>query len=424
MQSIPEQRRPKLDLLPSLTGMRAIAAFMVFGLHFLFMQFATPVGATTPGVSDLIFILLFANGGVGVTFFFVLSGFVLTWATSPEQGASEFWWRRFAKIYPVVVVTTLAAFVGFGLIHQQWTSWNVVLTNLLLVQAWSPDQAYSLALNPVLWSLSCEAFFYLIFPALLPAFTRASKRALWLTGAGCVALTFLLPRVAERMFTLRPPEPVVRAPLEGFDTGFSFWFTSMFPLMRLTEFLLGMVLATLMLRGARPRINVPVALAICLVCLGFNLFLPGYLRTSAFMLIPFTLLIAALARADVYGGWSPVRSPTMVFLGKISYCFYAVHVLFFIFTVVFPGAPDGAHDYPRRWLANAGLIADPTVALPHWANVLLFLAYLAVAGTAAWLLYVTVEVPMTRRLRRLRRPALRPTPPAPVEAVPSTASLG
>lgn len=73
--------------LDSLTGMRWWAAFFVFAYH---------MGNLAPfkGQSLMNF------GYTGVSFFFVLSGFVLTWSARPRVGARQFWWRRVARIWP------------------------------------------------------------------------------------------------------------------------------------------------------------------------------------------------------------------------------------------------------------------------------------------------------------------------------------
>src|SRR5688500_12797828 len=78
--------------LPSLTGARFIAAGLVFVFHATFAwPFASSGAQETSG-------LLFSQGGyTGVTFFFILSGFVLTWAVRPGDTTPRFWRRRFFK---------------------------------------------------------------------------------------------------------------------------------------------------------------------------------------------------------------------------------------------------------------------------------------------------------------------------------------
>src|ERR687894_524914 len=59
--------------LPSLTGLRFVAAFLVFGFHLHVAHLLDE------GVAGTVMELVFGQGAVGVSFFFILSGFVLTW---------------------------------------------------------------------------------------------------------------------------------------------------------------------------------------------------------------------------------------------------------------------------------------------------------------------------------------------------------
>ncbi|MDA3647030.1 acyltransferase [Saccharopolyspora indica] len=412
--------------LPSLTALRAFAALLVFGHHFTGMQFSTEVGAEQRGASDEVLHVLFGTGVIGVSFFFVLSGFILTWCTPVDRSAGEFWLRRAAKVYPVFAVSTIGVVLLGGLLTGMWPSGSVVLSHVFLVQAWIPDQAYSLGLNPVTWSLSCEAFFYLTFPALLLVFGRARRTALWLTAAGCVVAAFALPGLVSEVFALREPAPQVMAPLMGYEDGFAYWFGYLFPAMRLVEFVLGIVLAKLVQRSPQLVPGLPVALVLLVAGFAINLALPPAMQPVAGMLIPFAVLIGAAAKADMTGAWSPLRSRVLNFFGEISFCFYAVHVAFFLFTVVYVPTPSGARDYPRLWLAQAGLIEDPTAALPAAANIALFAAYLAASALVAWLTHVGVEKPVMRLVHRrlAARRSAAAQQPVPDEADERTAIVG
>jgi peptidoglycan/LPS O-acetylase OafA/YrhL len=396
--------------LPSINGGRAIAMFMVFGGHFLSMQFSTAnanVGnlyaASVPGrgASDQFFNNFF-NFFVPVPmdYFFIISGFVLAWAYRPGTPSTRFWRRRFGKIYPIYFVCELAAFLLFGVLFANWTSWKVVLTHIFMLQSWTPGSAYSLGLDPALWTLSSEAFNYLFFPALMILLLMASKRGLKVVALAMTGLTFLLPWLVTTNFTLYAPPSVTGAPLAGYSSEFTQWFTVYCPIPRLFQFTLGMTLALMIKKGVRFRINVPVAALLSLGALFLtNFYLPIELSANAGMLIPLALLIVALAQADQKGKRTGLRSRVMQFFGRISYCFYAVHILFVIFTVVQIPVASGAWDFPRLWLYKLGAISSPKIALPSWANVLLFLLYLGASILAAWALNVFVERPLNRVIR-------------------------
>jgi peptidoglycan/LPS O-acetylase OafA/YrhL len=400
-------RGSRPGFLPSLNGGRGIAAFLVFGGHFLALQFATPVGATQiyesgqRGPTDEFFYQVFNTlVPIPMDYFFVLSGFVLAWVYRPDRPAAEFWRRRFGKVYPVYFLTSLVAFVFFGVVADYWHSWKIILAHVFLLQAWTPDQSYLLGLNAVMWTLSAEAFLYLLFPALMLLLTRATKRGLQTAAVFCVAMSFLLPYAAGQTFTLREPAAPVLAPLEGFDNAFIYWFALMAPPLRVFHFTLGITLALLMRHST--RYAPPLWAAVLIFAGGLTatqLFLPVELRANAGMLVPVAVLIAAIAKSDLAGKRNPLQWRPLMFLGKISYCFYAVHILWILFTMVMIPVPSGAWDLPRLWLYKAGIIADPTQALPGWANIALFIAYLTAAITSAWLLYTLVEQPMLRLIR-------------------------
>ncbi|MDR3082791.1 MAG: acyltransferase, partial [Streptomyces sp.] len=147
-----------LPLLPSLTGLRWVAALLVFGLHVRNFGYFS-------GFGDRIATWAFGAGASGVSFFFVLSGFVLTWSVRPNDRTLAFWRRRFARIFPVHLVTAvIALLMAYLLAHQAKPTATQTLANFLLVHSWW--RPWWQTLNPVSWSLACEAFFYAAFPLL------------------------------------------------------------------------------------------------------------------------------------------------------------------------------------------------------------------------------------------------------------------
>lgn len=293
--------RGDAERLPSLTGLRFVAAFLVFCVH------VSISGLLAPSHAQHAFGRAVGAGAVGVSFFFILSGFVLTWSARPGDTAARFWRRRGVKIYPNYVIALAVALVGLA-VTSRAAGLSVVVPNLLLVQSWWPDPDVHFGANSVSWSLACEAFFYLLFPWLLPLLARIRPGRLWAAAAVCSAAVFCVPVVA----TLLP-------------AGRHYWFVYVFPPVRLLEFVLGILMAMIVRSGRWPRIPVWPVAALLVVAYGVTPYFPTDAETSAVTLVPFTLLIAAVADADVSGRASVWRSRPAVWLGEISFAFYLIH---------------------------------------------------------------------------------------------------
>ena len=176
--------------LDSLTGLRWWAAFAVFCYHM--MNFA-PV----PGLGAVA-----RYGNHGVAFFFVLSGFVLTWSAGVSgTTVANFYWRRFARIYPAHVVALLVAIPVFYSVTSAtpdpsrfWVKPFAVaplLLSLVLLQSWFKDPSIRFSGNPAAWTLGVEAFFYALHPWLSRLLARVSRRgALLALGAVTAFVTW------------------------------------------------------------------------------------------------------------------------------------------------------------------------------------------------------------------------------------------
>lgn len=109
---------------------------------------------------------VFKSADVCVSYFFVLSGFVmlLAYGERAEISSKEYYKNRFARIYPIY-------FLGILLVFLQQLKANDVdfigmFFNFFMLQAWFPNQV--LSFNPPGWSLSVELLFYAIFPFVFP----------------------------------------------------------------------------------------------------------------------------------------------------------------------------------------------------------------------------------------------------------------
>jgi peptidoglycan/LPS O-acetylase OafA/YrhL len=218
-----------------------------------------------------------------VSFFFILSGFVLTWSARSEDTPGRFLRRRFTKIFPNHIVTWAATLLIFAWVGQQIAGAPTVL-NLLLVHTWVPKLEYFGSVNPVSWSLACEVLFYLSFPVLLRLVKKIRPERLWLTAVLVVATIFVVPLFAKVMSD-QPIMPGTTTPVQ------EFWFVYGLPPVRGLEFLLGMVMARLLTTGRRMPLSLGPALLLVVV---------GYFVAQNVSLL--YSLVAAAGPGDPGGG--------------------------------------------------------------------------------------------------------------------------
>ncbi|GAA0930095.1 acyltransferase [Nonomuraea longicatena] len=383
----PEVKTPAQ--LNSLTGLRWVAALTVFLTHALQTPVSVPRGEFGAAVNALVAM----TGTVGVSVFFVLSGFVLTWSARRDDTAPRFWRRRFFKVYPNYLVAFLVAVafiawmgeaVGYASLSEQAPA---VVPQLLLAQAWWSDLGISAAFNTVGWTLSIEAVFYLCFPALFALLSRVRPGRLWYWVGAMVVLVFAFPQLAR---LLPEGEPV----FWGLGN-WEMWFVYMFPLTRMAEFVIGILLARIVLTGR--WIGFPLRAAALVLAASYAVVLnvPPVYAIAAVAIVPIILLIPAAATADLEGRRSFLAHPVMVRLGTLSYAFYLLHAL--AITLIFFFLGPG---FQATGLSAAGLFAGS----------------LALSLAAAWVLYELVEKPVQRRFatsraRRLQEQTEHPEVP-------------
>lgn len=171
----------------ALTGLRFFAATIVVLFHF----------ASFGSVTLRHFM---SHGFIGVTIFFVLSGFILSYTYSSGPGAMRgtkrsFWIARVARLYPVYVIG-----MGLFLPIVARSDDSVVIKaaagflSLMMAQAWLHPLGLVWGMwNPPGWSLSAEAFFYLLFPFVCPMLSKLSKISLVCVAIGCCAVSLAAP---------------------------------------------------------------------------------------------------------------------------------------------------------------------------------------------------------------------------------------
>lgn len=138
----------------SLTALRFVAALWVFLFH-VDLRWPLELPRAVEGVVQ--------QGAVGMSLFFILSGFVL--AHNYAAPGRKYLWSRFARIYPVYTLAALVTIPFFSL-NGDVSVWQVAfaaVADVFMLQAWFPP-LFPLWNFGASWSLSAEAFFYGVFP--------------------------------------------------------------------------------------------------------------------------------------------------------------------------------------------------------------------------------------------------------------------
>lgn len=325
--TVPNEDRSPMKQIKCLTSLRFFAAAMIVIFH---------SGDVFGGRVRSLFSL-----EQGVSFFFVLSGFILTCVYPSLSGGyriRDFYVARIARVWPAhfaafLLLLCLIQSEGWG-----WNgTWQVVWANLFLVHSWIPIANYYFSFNSVSWSISTEAFFYLAFPFLIYRFDRSwwwklPSTCILLVAVLCLATFWRVPVYSHANFSA-----VTTRGLAYIS-----------PFVRILEFVFGMTVASLCLRWRERKIvsSPPAwlwtscelgALAIVAFCSWYctrfdfqsqNVFVVYLNACGSFP--AFGLLIGVLSFER--GMVSRFLSMSwLVLLGEISYSIYLVHLTIFRF---------------------------------------------------------------------------------------------
>jgi peptidoglycan/LPS O-acetylase OafA/YrhL len=168
-------RSVNVPYLAPIDHLRAVAALMVFGFHAVhFAQSAPPFRLDAWQTFTNPLMLIIYEGYAGVSLFFVISGFLFTYAAHGKVTFSKagFWWNRLVRIYPMFFFMVFVA-VSLGLA----TDIKAVAMTLLLIGN-LPGGAIETAYTLPLWTIAVECQFYAIFPFLLWRYREHGWRAL------------------------------------------------------------------------------------------------------------------------------------------------------------------------------------------------------------------------------------------------------
>lgn len=157
-------------LIKPLTSLRFIFALMVFAFHLTSVQ-------TISKPLSLVYCNILYEGYIGVSFFFILSGFILAYnyqnlLITKKISKYAFWKARIARIYPMHIFTFILAIPLIIYADKEFFNNGVfyiehAIPNIFLIQNFIPDYSFNHAFNAPSWAISNEMFFYLMFPLII-----------------------------------------------------------------------------------------------------------------------------------------------------------------------------------------------------------------------------------------------------------------
>ncbi len=322
---------------PNLNGLRFIAAFMVIYSHIKFFKLLY-------GVNEYKFPIETNFGQLGVTLFFVLSGFLITYLLLEEHkrfGKIQlrfFYMRRILRIFPLYYLTVLLSF--FLLPHlltiPHFSEYshslnpnpdNPALTpsadtffysKLTLFLVFLPDVSYIVydlvPFGSQLWSVGVEEQFYLFWPSLFILFRQRIMPVLLVIAGTIAFLPFLMDTFIPD-YSVHPRLLAIK--------NFIYYF-------RIDNMAIGGMMAYLLCAGYKPflsfvyhKITQWVVLLSILAALLFNLTF-NYCHHLIYSVF-FAFLILNLASNP-----KPIlnlENAALKYLGKISYGLYIYNPL-------------------------------------------------------------------------------------------------
>jgi len=289
--------------LPALDGLRAMAVTVVIVYHLGFESIP---------------------GDLGVSAFFVLSGFLISWLLLQEishtGGISfrQFYARRALRIVPAYYAFLVLIYVQEHLRGYEWDPWLTVSGFSYLVNYYNGMHGHPNTAIAHAWSLSVEQQFYVLWPILLNLLMRkGSIVAAWIL-AGIIVCVVGIRSIMYLGFA------VDHAYLyNAFETRFD----------SIAIGCLVAIVATwrrvVMLAGVLSKSSLAPVITLLLLCCSRVWGPAGYHYSIGFtidstLLAVFMVQLLILSRQPA---WHWLDHPVMVYLGKISYSLYLYHLL-------------------------------------------------------------------------------------------------
>jgi len=287
------------DYLPSLDGMRFLAVILVVFYH----------GGITIPIAD------------GVTFFFVLSGFLFAWLLDREYASTgtiqlkKFYIRRIIRIFPAFYCAIALTIVGKLALGNQVDYEHAVWSGLFAGNYFNALNDHPASGFAHFWSLAVEEQFYLIWPITFLLLARLGRRVL--IGALCLSIVVVC---SWRSWLYL---------VEGSGSAYVYnAFECRFDSLAI-GCLCGMLIRSPWFRGGIRRLcRVGIEPCFVMLILCFSTQIPENWHYSLGMTVDsflLALLILQFIQLGDHALWKWLNRPQLRFLGTLSYSAYLLH---------------------------------------------------------------------------------------------------
>ncbi|MCS4303120.1 acyltransferase [Chryseobacterium sp. BIGb0232] len=250
---------------------------------------------------------IFLKANVGVSYFFILSGFIMIVAYHRKDKIeySDYYKNRFARIYPLYVLGLLLYLVT-RYSSSTLYEWILYLSGF---QSWVLK---GMIVNFPGWSISVELLFYLLFPFLYNYFYSKGNKRIWV-------ITVIIWIVTQVFCSLYADSSYYKGPHTR-----SHELLYYFPLMHINEFLVGNLAGLFFVKNSgQKNYDIPVIIIFGLVLLSL-IFLPVFYH-NGLMAVFFIPLIILISKNN--GVLTKLFSlKPLEYLGEASYAVYITHI--------------------------------------------------------------------------------------------------